>query len=106
VEGGSKLDEFLRHLKTELFDRQINHEGRKLIVFSESKETTGYLLGQLARAGYKKVLTICSENRADRMPLVRANFDANTEEKAMTTTLLIPPKSGRKRQLAPGQTCS
>ncbi len=89
VEEDPKLDEFLRRLKTELFDREINHEGRKLVVFSESKETTSYLLGQLARAGYKRVLTICSENRADRMPLVRANFDANAEAKANDYDILI-----------------
>lgn len=84
-----KLDEFLHRLKNELFDRQINHEGKKLVVFSESRETTSYLLGRLAQAGYKRVLTISSENRAERMPAVRANFDANAEEKANDYDILI-----------------
>jgi superfamily II DNA or RNA helicase len=84
-----KLDEFLLRLKNELFDRQINYEGKKLVVFSESKETTSYLLGRLAQAGYKRVLTISSENRAERMPAVRANFDANTEERANDYDILI-----------------
>ena len=84
-----KLDEFLRHLKTELFDRQINHEGKKLVVFSESKETTGYLLGRLAQAGYQRVLTVSSDTRAERMPTVRANFDGNVTEKANDFDILL-----------------
>lgn len=76
VEEDPKLDEFLLRLKDELFDARINRQ-HKLIVFSESEETTTYLLGQLAKAGYKRVLTVSSKNRAERMPVVRANFDAN-----------------------------
>lgn len=38
-----KFDEFILRLRGELCDRAINHEGRKLVVFSESKETTEYL---------------------------------------------------------------
>ena len=64
-----KLDEFLRYLKDELFDPKINRQ-HKLVVFSESEETTAYLLGQLAKAGYKRVLTVSSKNRAERMPIV------------------------------------
>jgi superfamily II DNA or RNA helicase len=88
VEGDPKLDEFLRRLKTELFDPKINRQG-KLVVFSESKETTIYLLGQLARAHYKRVLTISSDNREERMPAVRANFDANVQEQANDYDMLI-----------------
>lgn len=89
VEDDPKFDEFLRHLKTELLDRKINHEGKKLVVFSESKETTSYLLGRLAHAGYTRVLIVSSENRAERMPVVRANFDANTEAKVNDYDLLV-----------------
>ena len=89
VEADPKLDEFLRRLDTELFDRQINHEGKKLVVFSESKETTSYLLGRLAQAGYTRVLTVSSENRAERMPTVRANFDANADEKTNDYDILL-----------------
>lgn len=88
VEADPKLDEFLRHLKGELFDPKINRQS-KLVVFSESKETTAYLLGRLAQAGYKRVLTVSSENRAERMPLVRANFDANFKEQANDYDILI-----------------
>jgi len=88
VEADPKLDEFLHYLKAELFDPKINRQS-KLIVFSESKETTVYLLGKLAQAGYKRVLTVSSENRSERMPLVRANFDANFKEQANDYDILI-----------------
>ena len=58
-------------------------------MFSESKETTTYLLGRMTQAGYKRVLTVSSENRAERMPLVRANFDANFKEQANDYDILI-----------------
>jgi superfamily II DNA or RNA helicase len=88
VEADPKLDEFLRCLKDELFDPKINRQ-HKLVIFSESKETTTYLLGKLMQAGYKRVLTVSSENRAERMPLVRANFDANFKEQANDFDILI-----------------
>jgi superfamily II DNA or RNA helicase len=88
VEEDPKLDEFLRQLKDGLFDPKINRQG-KLVVFSESRETTAYLLGQLTQAGYKRVLTVCSENRSERMPLVRANFDANFKPQADDYDILI-----------------
>lgn len=88
VDDDPKLDEFLVHLKDGLFDPKINRQG-KLVVFSESEETTTYLLGQLAKAGYKRILTVSSKNRAERMALVRANFDANFKEQANDYDMLI-----------------
>jgi len=88
VEDDPKLNEFLLHLKDGFFDPRLNRQG-KLIVFSESKETTGYLLGKLAQAGYTRILTVSSENRAERMPLVRANFDASFKEQANDYDILI-----------------
>ena len=88
VEEDPKLDEFLLRLKDELFDAKINRQ-HKLVVFSESEETTSYLLGQLAKAGYKRILTVSSKNRAERMPVVRANFDASFSEKADDYDMLI-----------------
>lgn len=76
VKNDPKFDEFLAYLKTELFDRKHNHGG-KLVIFSEAKETTDILKRQLENHGYNKVLCIDSENRNERMPTVRANFDAN-----------------------------
>ncbi len=71
-----KLDEFLVRLKTELFDPKLNH-GDKLVIFSEARDTTNYLTARLAEHGYTGVLTVDSTNRKERMPVVRANFDAN-----------------------------
>jgi superfamily II DNA or RNA helicase len=71
-----KLDEFVHCLKTDLFKKEINQQG-KLVVFSESKETTNYLKGRLSEQGFSRVITVDSTNRSERMPIVRANFDAN-----------------------------
>ena len=83
VEEDPKLDEFIVKLKSALLDPSINHAAKlkagspRLVVFSESKETTDYLKRELAKHGFDSVLTIDSATRKDRMPMVRANFDAN-----------------------------
>jgi len=83
VEEDPKLDEFIVKLKSVLLDPAINHAAKlkagspRLVVFSESKETTDYLKRELAKHGFDSVLTIDSATRKDRMPMVRANFDAN-----------------------------
>lgn len=89
VKADPKLDMFLDRLKNELFDRKINHEGNKLVIFSEAKDTTDYLRDKLAKAGYTRVLAIDSGNRAERMPLVQANFDANYTEHANDYDILL-----------------
>jgi len=89
VEEDPKFDEFLIRLKGELFDRKINHEGRKLVVFSESKETTDYLRTRLAEAGFDRVLMVDSSTRKDKMPLVLANFDANAKQQANDYDILL-----------------
>lgn len=72
-----KLDIFINeYLKGKLFDKSINQEG-KLVVFSESKETTKYLYDALKANGFNRVLAIYSDNRNDKMPVLEANFDAN-----------------------------
>jgi superfamily II DNA or RNA helicase len=71
-----KLDEFLRRLNTELLDPKLN-ETRKLVIFSEARDTTAYLTDKLKKAGFESVLTVDSHNRKAVMPVVRANFDAN-----------------------------
>ncbi|MBU6409794.1 MAG: helicase, partial [Verrucomicrobia bacterium] len=88
VEADPKLDEFLARLEDGLFDPKINRQ-HKLVVFSESEETTSYLLGRLTKAGYKRVFTVSSKNRAERMPVVRANFDANFKDQANDYDILI-----------------
>ena len=78
-----KLDIFKEYLAKKLFDKAINKE-EKLVVFSESKETTTYLFEELKKANFDKILVVDSKNRKDKFPLVKANFDANiplTEQK-------------------------
>ena len=70
-----KLDVFLDQLPN-LIDKSINPE-QKLIIFSESAETTEYLADKLRSAGHTKILSIHGGNRKERLPLARANFDAN-----------------------------
>ena len=71
-----KLDVFIQYLKDTLFDKSINQEG-KLVIFSESKETTKYLFDSLQNYGFGKIMTVQSDNRDTQMPLLKENFDAN-----------------------------
>ncbi|TQO38690.1 phospholipase D-like protein [Arenibacter algicola] len=76
VNDDPKLDEFLRRLKTELLAKSINHD-KKLVIFSEAKDTTNYLKSKLDEAGIKGVLEVTSENRSKVETIVKENFDAN-----------------------------
>jgi superfamily II DNA/RNA helicase/HKD family nuclease len=71
-----KYDTFIEKIKTELLDSKIN-KNQKLIVFSESKETTDYLSKRLAEDGITKVLSIDSSNQKDLIDVISENFDAN-----------------------------
>jgi superfamily II DNA or RNA helicase/HKD family nuclease len=73
-----KLDTFVEYLNGILFS-EINSEN-KLVVFSESKETTEYLAKVLPKYITHRILTVDSKNRAIRMPTIRENFDANFQE--------------------------
>ncbi len=78
-----KLDVFIEYLNTKLFDRTRNKDG-KLVIFSESKETTTYLEEKLKDAGFEKILSVDSKTRKEKFPAVKQNFDANiplTEQK-------------------------
>ena len=54
VDSDPKLDIFIDYLKTRLFDKEINQEG-KLVIFSESKETTKYLSDSLRENGFDHI---------------------------------------------------
>ena len=71
-----KLDEFIRQLQSVFFNPDLNNNG-KLVVFSESKETTEYLAQQLSTLQHRNVLAIDSGNQSDKADIIRANFDAN-----------------------------
>ena len=70
-----KIDTFIKYIQTKLFE--ADNREKKLVVFSESKETTEYVARRLQRAVSHRILTVDSHSRKDRMPLIRANFDAN-----------------------------
>ena len=76
VDVDPKFDEFLTHLKHKLFDPAINQE-RKLIIFSEAKDTTDYLLKRLKFEGFERLLAIDASNRKAHAAELKANFDAN-----------------------------
>lgn len=76
VEEDPKFDEFLIRLKEELFKNEINHS-KKLVIFSEAKDTTNYLKAKLDDAGIEGVLEVTSGNRKKVEELVKSNFDAN-----------------------------
>lgn len=71
-----KLDEFIRRLDTELLEKEIN-PAQKLVVFSESKETTTYLVRKLKEKGRTDVLEVSADNRDRLRQTIRENFDAN-----------------------------
>ncbi|GAA4314567.1 helicase-related protein [Pontixanthobacter gangjinensis] len=71
-----KLDEFLHQLNNGLMDKGINPQ-RKLVIFSESKETTYYLEDKLKEAGHTDVLEVSSDNRGQAREIIQENFDAN-----------------------------
>ena len=79
VDEDPKLDIFKDYLKNKLFSSKINKEG-KLVVFSESQETTEYLFKELRKADFDKILVCSSKNRTAIFPLIRENFDANIKK--------------------------
>lgn len=76
VKTDPKLDRFLDYLQEVLFDKKLNPQG-KLVVFSESRETTDYLLAKLNENGFRDVLQINAGNRNKMVQKIRENFDAN-----------------------------
>jgi superfamily II DNA/RNA helicase len=78
-----KLNTFLEELTATFLHEDLNDQ-KKLVVFSESKETIDYLSKKLEDHGIEKVLTVNGENQKDRAPQIRENFDTNipvTEQK-------------------------
>jgi superfamily II DNA or RNA helicase len=75
TEADPKLDCFVQKMETELFGEQ-NREG-KLIVFSESKDTTRYLFEALTQRTRYRIMSVDSSDRKSKMEAIRANFDAN-----------------------------
>ena len=71
-----KLEVFVEYLKNTLLSKKINPQS-KLVVFSESKETTDYLFKELSKQVNYRILAVDSDSRKEKMPIIRQNFDAN-----------------------------
>ena len=71
-----KLEVFVEYLKNTLLSKKINPQS-KLVVFSESKETTDYLFKELTKQVNYRILAVDSDSRKEKMPIIRQNFDAN-----------------------------
>lgn len=76
VTADPKLDELIAKLKGEFFSKAINDNSR-LVLFSESKETTQYLYEELKKRGFTKLLAVDSSNVNDLVEVITENFDAN-----------------------------
>lgn len=76
VVSDPKLDKLVSKLKGEFFSSEINDNG-KLVLFSESKETTNYLHEELRKRGFTKLLAIDSSNMSNYVDVITENFDAN-----------------------------
>ena len=76
IDYDPKYDTFIKKLKTELLTKELN-PNKRLIVFSESKETTGYLFERLKNDGIQNVLCVDSSNQKDLTEVIAENFDAN-----------------------------
>ena len=76
VDQDPKLEMFVRYMNDTLFDPAQN-PNKKLIVFSESKETTAYLHDALKNRGFDRILCIDAGNRHAMRETIKQNFDAN-----------------------------
>jgi superfamily II DNA/RNA helicase len=83
VQADPKLDKFFACLEPEFFNPTPGvNPAQKLVIFSEARDTTAYLVEELSKRSARRVLAVDSSNRAALMPTVRANFDANLDHGA------------------------
>lgn len=74
-----KLKKFFSELNRKFLGK--NNPEKKLVIFSESKETVAYLGSELEKSGRHDVLTIDASNNKQRFGTIRKNFDANYPDK-------------------------
>jgi superfamily II DNA/RNA helicase len=84
VNSDPKLDEFIDNLKNDYILKK-----NKLIVFSESKETTEYLQTELELALNEKPLLYHGSSHSDELKVVISNFDNKARHKANDYRILI-----------------
>jgi superfamily II DNA or RNA helicase len=78
VNEDPKYDIFLKNLKEKFLSKEIN-KNQKLIIFSEAKVTTDYLVKRLKSDGYEKVFAVDGTNRSLVKPILQSEFDENFE---------------------------
>lgn len=74
-----KFDKFLEMMRGELFD-DMRNPTKKLVIFSESKDTTDYLTIKLTESGFTNLLSVDSTNRKNQFETILENFDANYDK--------------------------
>lgn len=74
-----KTKKFIEQINSSFFDER-NGE-KKLVIFSESKETVEYIAEELKRSGRNDVLAISAANSKQKFSTIRKNFDANYPDK-------------------------
>ncbi|MCC7301112.1 MAG: DEAD/DEAH box helicase family protein [Bacteroidia bacterium] len=79
IDYDPKFDRFLEMMRGELFD-DVKNPTKKLVIFSESKDTTDYLTQQLTANGFQNLLSIDSTNRKNKFEIILENFDANYDK--------------------------
>lgn len=70
-----KLEEFVRLLNNGMMKGK-NGERKKLVIFSEFADTTGYLLESLKQRHFDRLLTVDSSNHKGLADIIAQNFDA------------------------------
>lgn len=76
IQRDPKMEAFVEMIEHKFMDPSIN-DNHKLVVFSESKETTQYLKEQLNERGIHRILAVDSSNQKELADTIAHNFDAN-----------------------------
>lgn len=85
----SKLETLLQWCNERFFQKDINPSS-KLVLFSESVDTLKYLRESLIkRLGRQDILMVTAENYRSSAKVLRANFDANSPERANDYNILL-----------------
>ena len=88
-EDDPKFDKFRKNLNERFFDKEINPSG-KLVVFSESVDTLGYLYDRLVKEmGRTDVLMVTADNRDRLAQAIKENFDANHSVRSNKYNIII-----------------
>ena len=82
-----KTKEFILQVNQSFFD--VKNIDKKLVIFSESKETVEYLAEELKKSGRTDILAISASNSKQKFATIRKNFDANYPERQENTYNII-----------------